>query len=124
SVPSFWSTCETQSFLFNLVLQPMKGDEPRMATGYRSSAPSSANRSSFNKPSSSFYVFQPRPAVPSNFQNAGEFDGKRLRKAVARKTVDYNSSVVKMLQARLWQRDYRDSRAIQPDIGYYTQVFE
>src|SRR5699024_6296060 len=82
-----------------------------------------------SKPPSSFYVFQPRPAAPSssssyNQNAAGEFDGKRLRKAVARKTVDYNSSVVKMLESRLWQRDYRDSRAIQPDIGYYTQVFE
>lgn len=27
-----------------------------------------------------------------------EFDGKRLRKAVTRKTVDYNSSVIKYLE--------------------------
>lgn len=75
------------------------------------------------KPPTSFYVFQPRPAVPSAYQNA-EFDGKRLRKAVARKTVDYNSSIVKMLESRVWQRDYRDSRNIQPDNAYYTQVFD
>lgn len=85
------------------------------------SSPSNSNRS-FAKPSSSFYVFQPRPALSSNTQNA-EFDGKRLRKAVARKTVDYNSSIVKMLESRLWQRDYRDNRVVQPDIAYYTQVF-
>jgi polyadenylation factor subunit 2 len=66
-------------------------------------------------------VFQPRPPVPPIYQ-ATEFDGKRLRKAIARKTVDYNSSVTRMLETRLWQRDYRDSHALHPDIGYYTEV--
>ncbi|XP_064459327.1 pre-mRNA 3' end processing protein WDR33-like [Ornithodoros turicata] len=51
-----------------------------------------------------------------------EFDGKRLRKAVARKTVDYNTSIVEYLETRVWQRDYRDARAIQPDSGYYTRL--
>ncbi|XP_067139620.1 pre-mRNA 3' end processing protein WDR33 [Centruroides vittatus] len=51
-----------------------------------------------------------------------EFDGKRLRKAVARKTVDYNSAVVKYIENRIWQRDYRDRRCIQPDNGYYTEM--
>lgn len=51
-----------------------------------------------------------------------EFDGKRLRKAVARKTVDYNSAVVKYIENRVWQRDYRDRRCIQPDNGYYTEM--
>ena len=93
-------------------------------SNYRSSFnPSSSGTSNrpFIKPPSSFYVFQPRPAAPANGQNT-EFDGKRLRKAVARKTVDYNSSIVKMLQSRLFQRDFRDIRVIQPDIAYYTQV--
>lgn len=75
----------------------------------------------FQKTSTSFYVFQPRPPVPPIYQ-ATEFDGKRLRKAIARKTVDYNSSVTKMLESRMWQRDYRDRNAIQPDVGYYTEV--
>lgn len=74
------------------------------------------------KPTNSFYVFQPRPPAASNYQNAADFDGKRLRKAVARKTTDYNSSVVRMLEARVWQRDYRDMRALQPDVAYYTEV--
>lgn len=81
----------------------------------------SSSTKSFLKPPTSFYVFQPRPPVPSPYQNA-EFDGKRLRKAVARKTVDYNSSVVKMLESRVWQRNYRDQRAIQPDPAYYLDV--
>ena len=38
----------------------------------------------FQKPNSSFYVFQPRPPVSAVYQ-ATEFDGKRLRKAIARK---------------------------------------
>jgi hypothetical protein len=75
----------------------------------------------YQKNSGSFYVFQPRPAVPPIYQ-ATEFDGKRLRKAIARKTVDYNSSIVKILEARIWQKNYRDRRAIQPDIGYYPEV--
>lgn len=75
----------------------------------------------YQKSASSFYVFQPRPAVPTVYQ-ATEFDGKRLRKAIARKTVDYNSSVTKMLESRVWQRDQRDCPALQPDVGYYTEV--
>lgn len=70
-------------------------------------------------PNTGHYVFQPRPAPP--VYQATEFDGKRLRKAIARKTVDYNTSVVKMLEARVWQRS-RDRRLLQPDVGYYTEV--
>jgi hypothetical protein len=85
------------------------------------SQPPSQQFHKYQKSSTSFYVFQPRPPVPPIYQ-ATEFDGKRLRKAIARKTVDYNSSVTKMLESRVWQRDYRDSHALHPDIGYYTEV--
>ncbi|KAL7299932.1 hypothetical protein TKK_0007252 [Trichogramma kaykai] len=47
-----------------------------------------------------------------------EFDGKRLRKSVMRKTVDYNSGIIKALENRVWQRDYRDRQALQPDVIY------
>uniref|UniRef100_A0AAY4ECJ6 WD repeat domain 33 n=1 Tax=Denticeps clupeoides TaxID=299321 RepID=A0AAY4ECJ6_9TELE len=50
------------------------------------------------------------------------FDGKRMRKAVNRKTIDYNPSVIRHLENRLWQRDHRDFRAIQPDAGCYNDV--
>ncbi|XP_056649682.1 pre-mRNA 3' end processing protein WDR33 isoform X3 [Monodelphis domestica] len=50
------------------------------------------------------------------------FDGKRMRKAVNRKTIDYNPSVIKYLENRVWQRDQRDMRAIQPDAGYYNDL--
>ncbi|CAL1263888.1 unnamed protein product [Larinioides sclopetarius] len=53
-----------------------------------------------------------------------EFDGKRLRKAVTRKTVDYNTSVIKYLENRIWQRDYRDRRAVQPDAAYYIEAHD
>lgn len=33
-----------------------------------------------------------------------EFDGKRLRKAVTRKTVDYNSSVIKYLEVSKFKK--------------------
>nr|XP_046908687.1 pre-mRNA 3' end processing protein WDR33-like [Dermatophagoides farinae] len=95
-----------------------------MSNTYRNPNPvniTNTKTTSFVKPQTSFYTFQPRPPVPSPFQNA-EFDGKRLRKAVARKTVDYNSSIVKMLESRIWQRDPRDYRAIQPDVAYYTEI--
>ncbi|XP_043799551.1 uncharacterized protein LOC122718522 [Apis laboriosa] len=51
-----------------------------------------------------------------------EFDGKRLRKSVMRKTVDYNSAIIKSLENRVWQRDYRDRRALQPDVMYYPDL--
>uniref|UniRef100_H3CH47 pre-mRNA 3' end processing protein WDR33 n=2 Tax=Tetraodon nigroviridis TaxID=99883 RepID=H3CH47_TETNG len=50
------------------------------------------------------------------------FDGKRMRKAVNRKTIDYNPSVIKHLGNRLWQRDHRDFRAIQPDAACYNDL--
>ncbi|XP_064611649.1 pre-mRNA 3' end processing protein WDR33-like [Liolophura sinensis] len=50
------------------------------------------------------------------------FDGKRMRKAVHRKTVDYNSSVIKYLENRVWQRDFRDARQIQPDRLYTLEL--
>uniref|UniRef100_A0A096LSQ7 pre-mRNA 3' end processing protein WDR33 n=1 Tax=Poecilia formosa TaxID=48698 RepID=A0A096LSQ7_POEFO len=50
------------------------------------------------------------------------FDGKRMRKAVNRKTIDYNPSVIRYLENRLWQRDHRDFRAIQPDAGCYNDL--
>lgn len=72
-----------------------------------------------------------------------DFDGKRLRKSVMRKTVDYNASVIKALevrnafcsklilliqmsasyfQNRVWQRDPRDRRALQPENSYIPDL--
>uniref|UniRef100_A0A6G1S5C4 pre-mRNA 3' end processing protein WDR33 n=1 Tax=Aceria tosichella TaxID=561515 RepID=A0A6G1S5C4_9ACAR len=51
-------------------------------------------------------------------QEQMEFDGKRLRKAIARKTVDHNTSMVKYLQSRIHKR----CPFIQPDIGYSLNI--
>ncbi|XP_050442961.1 pre-mRNA 3' end processing protein WDR33 [Adelges cooleyi] len=51
-----------------------------------------------------------------------DFDGKRLRKSGLRKTVDYNASLIRMLQNRIWQRDHRDRPFLQPDILYTPQL--
>lgn len=46
------------------------------------------------------HFFQPfRPYTrPGPGGAESEFDGKRLRKSVMRKTVDYNSAIIKMLE--------------------------
>uniref|UniRef100_A0A0K2TIQ6 Wdrepeat proteinlike [Tribolium castaneum] n=1 Tax=Lepeophtheirus salmonis TaxID=72036 RepID=A0A0K2TIQ6_LEPSM len=53
-----------------------------------------------------------------------DFDGKRPRKSLMRKTVDYNASFLRMLEQRVWQRGDRrdDRRALQPDIIYYPEL--
>ena len=72
--------------------------------------------------------FPPAPSVGSGPPVIGpdgqpvEFDGKRLRKTMMRKTVDYNSSFINMLHNRVWARDYRDRRAVQPDICFYPDI--
>lgn len=97
--------------------------------------------------------FQPRPFHPNyhhhkpyyksykhGMQVQDDFDGKRLRKSVMRKTVDYNASIIKALevslllfpfnslfyvhklQNRIWQRDHRDRRALQPENTYIPDL--
>uniref|UniRef100_A0A182P2K0 WD repeat-containing protein 48 homolog n=1 Tax=Anopheles epiroticus TaxID=199890 RepID=A0A182P2K0_9DIPT len=51
-----------------------------------------------------------------------DFDGKRLRKSVMRKTVDYNAAIIKALESRTWQRDHRDRRALQPESIYIPEL--
>jgi len=63
----------------------------------------------------------PGPVGPDG-TSLSDFDGKRLRKTMMRKTVDYNSSFINMLNNRIWQRDYRDRRAIQPDVCFYPDL--
>ena len=68
----------------------------------------------FQQPHQQSLKFAPKPPTSSPVQAAttGDsqddkgfrqpitFDGKRMRKAVMRKTVDYNSSVVKQIEVR------------------------
>jgi hypothetical protein len=46
------------------------------------------------------------------------FNGKRMRKSVVRKTVDFNSSVVTHIKGRAFQRDQRDVPMQQPTADY------
>lgn len=68
----------------------------------------------------------PQPFQPLTFKPFktpdGEFDGKRLRKSVMRKTVDYNCSVTNMLECRVWQRDERDRPSLQADVCYASEM--
>ncbi|CAF2505828.1 unnamed protein product [Rotaria sp. Silwood2] len=50
------------------------------------------------------------------------FDGKMLRKAMARKTVDYNPSIIRYLQNSIWQRNLTDGRSLQPDVLYIPHL--
>ncbi|KAJ1695724.1 hypothetical protein LUZ63_012422 [Rhynchospora breviuscula] len=61
--------------------------------------------------------------LPGDFSNqmqppfdayGDSYAAKRMRKLVQRRTVDYSSTVVRYIQARMWQRDARDRTVIQP----------
>lgn len=51
------------------------------------------------------------------------YDGKTIRKAVVRKTIDFNASVLRYIQNRSFERDHRDRLAVQPTIDY-TKEFQ
>lgn len=69
----------------------------------------------FQQPHQQLQKFAPKPPTTTPAQPATStdsqdekgfrqpitFDGKRMRKAVMRKTVDYNSSVVKQIEVRV-----------------------
>ncbi|KAF2880187.1 hypothetical protein ILUMI_25988 [Ignelater luminosus] len=82
-------------------------------------------RSGFNNSRPPFRPFlnlqRPLPGPLGNM-TLEDFDGKRLRKSVMRKTVDYNSAIICALENRIWQRDCRDRRALQPDVMYYPDM--
>uniref|UniRef100_A0A0D9VA94 Uncharacterized protein n=1 Tax=Leersia perrieri TaxID=77586 RepID=A0A0D9VA94_9ORYZ len=63
----------------------------------------------------------PPPPQQQQLQNQPPYDAygdsfgaKRMRKPVQRRTVDYTSTVVRYVQARMWQRDARDRPTLQP----------
>ncbi|XP_037947484.1 pre-mRNA 3' end processing protein WDR33 [Teleopsis dalmanni] len=72
-----------------------------------------------NKPGHAYF----KPFAPKPYgMTQDDFDGKRLRKSVMRKTVDYNASIVRALETRLWQRDYRDRHAMEPENIYIPEL--
>eukprot|EP00899_Mesostigma_viride_P019217 jgi/Mesvir1/27297/Mv07130-RA.2 len=64
------------------------------------------------------YFYGPDPAQLAAFRAGAHpsaiYDGKRNRKPVQRRTVDYSSTLVRYLQARTHQRTVYDQRALQP----------
>ncbi|XP_071511323.1 uncharacterized protein [Diadema antillarum] len=84
----------------------------------------------FHQPRLPYYQIKPNYYKPHHRQhghrwlrdhgptNATTFDTKRLKNNLLRRTVDYNASIIRYLQTRVWQRDYRDTRWIQPDFAY------
>ncbi|CAG9767546.1 unnamed protein product [Ceutorhynchus assimilis] len=76
------------------------------------------NMGGFNQNRQPFRPFMKPLPGPLGNMTLEDFDGKRLRKSVMRKTVDYNAAVIKELENRIWQRDYRDRRVLQPDCMY------
>ncbi|KAJ1561977.1 WD repeat-containing protein 33, partial [Nowakowskiella sp. JEL0078] len=65
-------------------------------------------------------VFNQATAVA---RQAQLYDGKRMRKNIQRKTVDYNSTIIRHLEVwRNWQRDKRDYLAVQPDPNFVLNM--
>lgn len=74
--------------------------------------------------------YQPRPYNPNfhhhkpfykSYKHGGvgiqdDFDGKRLRKSVMRKTIDYNSSIVKALEVNITKFNFFFKRSSSLDV--------
>jgi len=102
--------------------------QPRFQNQYRFQRPNLATVAG-DKPIGTPYINNAthfRPAYnqrdAARGMEAVDFDGKRMRKSVVRKTVDYNPTVAKQIVNRIWQRDYRDQRVLQPDGSYYIEM--
>ena len=50
------------------------------------------------------------------------FDGKRIRKAVVRRPVDYNSTIIRYLEERHFRKDKRVNLLLEPDDGFIINV--
>lgn len=102
-------------------LPPSSGSGPTYSNHHR--AHYFQHHTGAGKPGHPFF----KPFSSGTFQRPfgmtqDDFDGKRLRKSVMRKTVDYNASVVRALETRLWQRDFRDRHALQPENIYIPEL--
>lgn len=51
-----------------------------------------------------------------------EYDGKRMRRSIQRRTVDYNASTIQMLKNRLYKRSILQKPVVQCDPLYYTDI--
>jgi len=89
----------------------MQHPPPRMMMGgQRFPPPGGGHFNSEHHPNSSHqprprmayqpYRLYPRPTHPQNADANVEYDGRRLRKSLVRKTVDYNAAIVRSLQVQ------------------------
>lgn len=76
---------------------------------------------------------QGMPPMPPNMQGMqltpmffptqmSTFDGKRMRRSVQRKTVDYNAPVFQYIEDRLYKKSLHGSHVLQPHKAYYIDV--
>ncbi|KAI8055919.1 WD40-repeat-containing domain protein [Syncephalis plumigaleata] len=64
-----------------------------------------------------------QPGFPMLYSKPLLFDGKRMRKPVTRRTIDYYSTVVQTLETRLWRRPTkRDRPNINPDPSFMINM--
>ncbi|KAJ3023825.1 UNVERIFIED_CONTAM: hypothetical protein HDU68_008438 [Siphonaria sp. JEL0065] len=56
------------------------------------------------------------------YQHSNTFDGKRVRKAIQRRTVDYNSVIFKHLENRTIHKDPREPLNTQPDNNFVVEM--
>ncbi|KAJ3163505.1 hypothetical protein HDU86_000085 [Geranomyces michiganensis] len=60
---------------------------------------------------------------PGGRQDRREYvDGKRVRKAIQRRTVDFNAFVIRHLETRASQRSWKDYNALQPDTNFIIDI--
>ncbi|KAL8144522.1 hypothetical protein V2J09_017554 [Rumex salicifolius] len=80
-------------------MEYQRGPPPPMQMNRQPSAPSTAN---------------PHQHPPPYEAHADSYAAKRMRKLTQRRAVDYTSTIVRYIQARMWQRDSRDRTSLQP----------
>jgi len=68
-------------------------------------------------------VFRPNTQVQTQTAPA-EYDGKRMRRSIQRRTVDYNASTIQLLKHRLYKRSILQKPIVQCDPLYYTDIVQ
>ena len=68
------------------------------------------------------YYYEQDPPQSREAPQRMVFDGKRMRKPIQRKTVDYQSPAILYTKLRMLQRDRRDLIAVQPSEAYQVDL--
>lgn len=62
--------------------------------------------------------------ISSNTAAANDYDGKRMRRSIQRRTVDYNASAIQTIKHRLYRRSILQKPIVQPDPLYYLNIVQ